>query len=84
MLKSFEAIYTHGKLKWLGQVPSKEEEGKRVLVIVDVDKELVSEKKDIHKLLKQTRGIMGRGKTLEKIDQELSKLRSEWEREWDI
>lgn len=86
MLKSYEAIYSHGQLHWLNQAPPDESGEKRVLVILDVSESITEQaiagKSDIHKLLQQTRGIMGKNKTCDELDDELRDLRSGWDKTW--
>lgn len=83
MLKSYEAVYHNGHLHWLGMPPPREIEKRHVMVVVDLDKETAKPPKDIRQLLAQTRGCLRPLKSIDEIDQNISDLRSEWDREWD-
>jgi hypothetical protein len=81
MLKSYEAIYEDGRLKWLGDRPA----AKRLKVIVTV----LEEESDIDDaamrkiLFEQAKGCVPPEKSIEEIDADIREMRSEWERDWD-
>lgn len=85
MLKSYEAVYSHGYLRWVHQTPPDIAKEMRVIVVLDAAQYYQEEhdRERIHVLLQRTRGALGRGKTLQEIDQEIQTVRKEWEREWE-
>ncbi len=81
MLKSYEAVYEDGKLRWIREQPA----SKKMRVIVTVleeenDLEAATARKT---LFERTRGCVSPGKSIEEIDADIRKMRAEWEREWD-
>jgi len=83
MLKSYEAIYRQGQLRWLHQAPPTVDQELRVLVIAEIVEAKTSTKHNLPEVLQQAWGCLGSGKTLDDIDRELQVMRHEWEREWD-
>ena len=83
MLKSYEAIYSHGYLRWINQAPPEPEKEMRVVVVMDIHPEPQKTQENIRELLRRTRGSMGKGKTLDEIDAEICTMRNEWKREWE-
>ncbi len=87
MLKSYEAIYSHGKLQWVDPFPPEGIEDSRVLVILDVGKVAskhgMQKQKNIHALLKRTCGAMSKGRSMVEIDSAITSMRKEWDRKWD-
>ena len=82
MLKSYEAVYDHGALKWVGDAPPIEDVSK-VVVVVDVPSRTKKHKlSETRKILGSTRGAWSSGKTIEEIDKEIDKMRVAWERDW--
>lgn len=64
MLKSYEAVYEHGALKWIGDAPPIEDVSK-VVVVVDVPSKTKKQKlAEIRKVLSTTRGAWGAGKSI--------------------
>lgn len=81
MLKTYEAVYDHGALKWIGDSPP--EDVSRVVVVVDVPSETKKHKlSKIRKVLSATRGAWSVGKSIEEIDKEIANMRTDWERDW--
>jgi len=84
MLKSYEAVYSQGHLRWIHQTPPDIAKEMRVIVVLDApqnQEEHIRER--VHVLLQRTRGALGREKTLQEIDREIQSMRKEWEREWE-
>jgi hypothetical protein len=81
MLKSYEAIYSCGYLRWINQSAPDLDKETRVVVVMDIHPEPQKTQETIRELLKRTRGSMGRGKTLDEIDAEIRTMRHEWERD---
>lgn len=81
MLKSYEAVYEDGTLRWLREQPS----AKRMKVIVTVLEEEASAEGALTRkdLLQLTKGCVRPGKSIEEIDADIREMRQEWEREWD-
>jgi hypothetical protein len=82
MLKQYEAIYKNGQLQWI-YPPPVAIENRRVMVSL-ADEEDEPKAINITKLLSQTRGSLGRRMTMEEIDREVSDMRDEWTRKWDL
>jgi hypothetical protein len=82
MLKSYEAVYHNGHLHWLGMPPPQAIEKHHVMVVVDLEKE-AKPTTDIRQLLAKTRGCLKPLRSLDEIDQNITEMRSEWDREWD-
>ena len=81
MLKSYEAVYEEGRLRWIREQPA----AKRMKVIVtvleeDTDVQLATTRKE---LMERTKGCVRPGKSLEEIDADVRQMRDEWQREWD-
>ena len=82
MLKQYEAIYKNGQLQWI-YPPPVAIENRRVLVSL-AEEEDEPKAINITKLLSQTRGRLGRRMTMEEIDRDVSDMRDEWTRKWDL
>lgn len=80
MLKSYEATYEKGRLKWIQESPHIED-GERVIVVVEAKPVLERRKQEIHTALVEARGAWGTGKSLAEIDREISARR---EVDWPI
>jgi hypothetical protein len=84
MLKSYEAVYSRGQLRWMHHAPPELEDEMQVIVVLDVQPPSDQRPQEsIHALLQRTKGSLGRGKTLADIDREIVTMREEWEREWE-
>lgn len=81
MLKSYEAVYEEGTLRWIGEQPA----AKRMKVIVTVLEEETYTQRSLARkaILERTKGCVMPGKSIEEIDADLRQMRDEWEREWD-
>jgi len=82
MIKQYEAIYKNGQLQWI-YPPPMAIENRRVMVSL-ADEEDGPKSVDITVLLSQTRGSLGRRMTMEEIDRDVSNMRDEWTRKWDL
>jgi hypothetical protein len=82
MLKQYEAIYKNGQLQWI-YPPPVAFENRRVMVLL-ADEEDKPKSIDITMLLNQTRGSLGRRMSMEEIDTDISTMRDEWTRKWDL
>ena len=82
MIKQYEAIYKNGQLQWI-YPPPMAIENRRVIVSL-ADEEDGPKSVDITILLNQTRGSLGRSMTMEEIDSDISNMRDEWTRKWDL
>lgn len=78
MLKSYEAVYEDGTLRWLREQPA----AKRMKVIVTVlEEETVAQGTSARKaLLQRTKGCVTPGRSIQEIDAEVRHMREEWER----
>ena len=83
MLKSYEAVYQNGHLHWIGLAPPMDIERHHVKVIVDMEEKRDKPAKSIRQLLAKTRGCLKPLQTIDNIDADISKIRAEWNREWD-
>jgi hypothetical protein len=82
MIKQYEAIYKNGQLQWIYPPPAAMEN--RRVIVSFADEENQPKSINITKLLSQTRGSLGRCMTIEEIDREISAMRDEWTRKWDL
>jgi len=78
MLKSYEAIYEEGKLRWIREQPP----AKRMKVIVtvleeDTDAQPTATRKE---LMERAKGCVRPAKSLEEIDADVRRMRDEWQR----
>jgi hypothetical protein len=81
MLKSYEAVYEDGKLRWIQEQPAAKK--MRVLVTV-LEEETDAEAAAVRKaMFERTRGCVRPGKAIEEIDADIRQMRAEWERELD-
>jgi hypothetical protein len=81
MLKSYEAVYEDGNLRWVREQPA----ARRMKVIVTVLEEETDAQRVVTRkaLLERTKGCVKPGKSLEEIDADIRRMRDEWQREWD-
>jgi hypothetical protein len=76
MLKSYAAIYKHGHLNWLDDVPQQE----NVQVIVTfIETPAKKQLRQAQKILQQAWGCVKKPYTIAQIDADIAKMRSEWE-----
>jgi hypothetical protein len=79
MLKSYEAVFEDGTLRWIGDRPT----GKRMKVIVTVLEEAPSSQQfRMRQVLDRAGGCLKPAMSKEEIETGIRKMRSEWEREW--
>lgn len=76
MLKSYEATYEKGRLRWVQEKPEIRD-GEKVIVVVDTLEPPKRRRQEIRRALQEARGAWGRGKTLEEIDREIAAHRAE-------
>jgi hypothetical protein len=81
MLKSYEAVYEDGKLRWVREQP----DARRMKVIVTVLEEETDAQHAVtrKKLLERAKGCVRPAKSLEEIDADVRQMRDEWQRDWD-
>lgn len=81
MFNSYKAIYRHGTLQWIDDIP----EGDNLHVIVTVlEREKSPElEESIEDLLNRSKGIVNPRKSKDEIDEDIIAMRAEWKREWD-
>ncbi len=81
MLKSYEAVYEDGTLRWVREQPT----AKRMKVIVTVLEEESDAQGSITRraILERAKGCLKSGKSIEEIDADVRQMRAEWERDWD-
>jgi hypothetical protein len=75
MLRNYEAFYDNGILEWIGDKP----QGNRFFVIVTVIEKTESD--DIEEIFRNSKGIVKPAKSMAEIDQDVAKMRMEWNRE---
>lgn len=81
MLKSYEAVYEDGTLRWIREQPA----AKRMKVIVTVLEEETDAQGSSatrRPMLERSKGCLKPGKSIEEIDADVRQMRDEWEREW--
>ncbi len=84
MIRSYEARYEKGRLKWIAEAPEIDD-GEKILVIVEKPVFHKSLKEEIHKVLVETRGAWGSDRSLAEIDREINTIRSaDWKRKTQI
>jgi hypothetical protein len=81
MLNSYKAVYRHGILQWIDDIP----EGDNLQVIITVlEKENSAEPEEsLEDLLNRSRAVIKPGKSKDEIDEDIRAMRAEWERKWD-
>jgi len=77
MLKSYEAVYEEGKLRWIRDQPP----AKKMKVIVTVlEEEMDAQRSAARKaMLERTKGCVNPGKSIEEIDADVRQMREEWD-----
>jgi hypothetical protein len=80
VLKSYEAVYDHGELKWIGDQPP---DGRMRVIVTVIDEESRSRQATALELLEQTRGCVDPAKSPQAIASDLRDMREQWGREWD-
>lgn len=82
-MRQYEAIYKNGQLQWVDPPPVAIE-NRRVMVLLADEVDDDSVPINIAALLNRTRGILGRYVSMEEIDADISAMRDEWTRKWDL
>jgi hypothetical protein len=80
MLKSYEAVYEDGKLRWIREQPASKK--MRVLVTVLEEETDAATPAALKAMLERAKGCVRPGKSIEEIDADIREMRAEWEREW--
>jgi predicted DNA-binding antitoxin AbrB/MazE fold protein len=75
MLKSYEALYEKGRLKWVQEKPHIQD-GEKVIVVVETQIPPKRSKQEVHKALQGARGAWGKGKSLAEIDRQIEARRA--------
>ncbi len=81
MLKSYEAVYEDGKLRWIREQPASKK--MRVLVTVLEEETDAATPAALKAMLERAKGCVRPRKSIEEIDADIREVRAEWEREWD-
>lgn len=81
MAEIYEAICENDHLEWLGEEPRKGRHHVQVTIMGERAPEKRS-REEIQRILDETRGAWGTGKTADQIDQEIKEMRKEWDRPW--
>lgn len=77
-MSTYEAIYKDGQIEWIGDQPSRGRHRIQVRILDSESKE--HKREDVRQMLDRTRGAWGEEKTLEEVEEEVQKLRDEWDR----
>ncbi len=80
MVKSYEAVYDHGELKWIGDQPP---DGRMKVIVTVVEEETRSEQPTVREIWDRAKGCVKPPRSAEEIDSDLRTMRDEWTREWD-
>lgn len=78
MLKSYEAIVDHNKIRWVDQTPPTITGPLRVLVVIETTPQ--KNQRVISAVFEKSCGILGKA-SIQSIDKELANIRNEWDRE---
>lgn len=78
MRETYEAVLNDDRIEWTGRCP---EAGRHRVLVTVLDPP--RSPKDIQRVLDETRGAWGTGKSMDEIDAEIEKMRAEWDRPWD-
>ena len=77
-MPTYEAIYEDGELEWVGDEP---DPGRHRVQVTVLDSETNKhDREEVRRMLERTRGAWGTDKTLEEVEEEVQKLRDEWDR----
>jgi hypothetical protein len=80
MVKSYEAEYDHGQLRWVGDQPP---EGKLRVIVTVIEEETLPPQAKVLELLERARGCVKPPRPVQELDADLRALRAEWQEEWD-
>ena len=79
-MPTYEAIYEDGTLEWIGDEP---EPGRHRVAVTVLDQEPESrDTVEVERILDESHGAWGRDKSVEEIDEDIEKMRSDWDRPW--
>ena len=79
-MPTYEAIYEDGQIEWIGEEP---EPGRHRVQVTVVDQEPEPrDPEEVRRVLDEAHGAWGTDKTIEEIDEEIDKMRDEWDRPW--
>jgi len=79
-MPTYEAIYEDGQLEWIGDEPTP---GRHRVQVRVLDRESESRDLDeVQRILDESHGAWGTDKSVEEIDEEIDKMRSDWDRPW--
>lgn len=78
MLKSYAAIYQKGHLNWLDDIPS-QDNMKVIVTFVEAIPQLQAPLFNAQKILQQAWNCLEKKQTIQQIDADIAKMRSEWE-----
>jgi hypothetical protein len=76
MLKSYAAIYKHGHLNWLDDVPQQEN---AQVIVTFIETPAKKQLDQAQKILQQAWGSVKKTHTIAQIDADIAQMRSEWE-----
>ena len=76
--KTYEAVLEDGQLDWIGEQPGV---GRHRVLVTVLEKPRPSAE-EVQRVLDETRGAWGTGKSLDEIDAEIEEMRTEWDRPW--
>lgn len=78
MLKSYAAIYQKGRLNWLDDIPP-QDNMKVIVTFVEAIPQLQAPLFNAQKILQQAWNCLEKKQTIQQIDADIAKMRSEWE-----
>jgi hypothetical protein len=82
MLRTYEATYTKGKLKWRHGAPAIED-GCPVIVVAEAATRATPSSTRTLRAWDEARGVWGNGKSLADVDRQIEKQRgADWSRGW--
>jgi hypothetical protein len=77
-MPTYEAIYEDGQLEWIDDAP---EPGRHRVQVTVLDSESKKhDRKEVRCMLERTRGAWGTDKAFEEVEEDVQKLRDEWDR----
>lgn len=78
MLKSYAAIYQKGHLNWLDDIPP-QDNMKVIVTFVEAIPQLQAPLLNAQKILQQAWNCLEKKQTIQQIDADIAKMRSEWD-----
>lgn len=79
MLETYEAVYEDGRLEWLERPPH---QGRRRVLVTVLEELPRPSAEEVQRVLDETRGAWGTGKSLNEIDRDIESMRETWDRPW--